>query len=160
MYTCNTLHLLAYLDLEFARGMTSYYEKCLVSRVAHTFVPQPDVTQNCVDGRLVISVALRELCVVVFRYKVAFEVPFEANAALLTCAHPKPPDNVSEHLLGTEIPQRCIKSYVVMIVDKIKHVNTFRIRLLCIAPKYCSRCTHIKLRSYKMAGDNNTLAYL
>ena len=73
------------------RGITSYVKECLVSRVAPTVVSQPYVTQNEVDGRLVVSMAIGERRVAVVWCKVAVDVPFVTNTVLLARAQPHPP---------------------------------------------------------------------
>ena len=85
------LNLLARCNVEIVLGTTDNFKERLVSRIAHTVVPQPYVAKYDIDGRLVISVALRELRVEVARSKLAVELPLVTDTAFLARAQPQPP---------------------------------------------------------------------
>ena len=91
---------LACLDLVPVCDVAVYAEEPLVSCVPHPVVPQPDVAQNDVNGRLVESVTIRVLFVSVLKCAelIAF---WHETAGVLRTSHP-PPQNVAENLTKDE----------------------------------------------------------
>ena len=97
------LRLVARLDAVCARGLTHDVEERLVSLVAR-LVPHPDVTQYDIDGRLVVSVALREHRAMADGWvESAVEIVVVSNAAFFASTQPQPPQDVSKDLPDIQV---------------------------------------------------------
>ena len=87
----------ACLDSVQMSSVTDHPEEGIVSFVQHPVVPQPDVAHNDVNGRLVESMAIRELFVSVMK-SAAGIVMWHETVGVLRTSHP-PPQNVAENLM-------------------------------------------------------------